>query len=180
MGSQYSTQSFYNYDFFHNFKTYHPFDTSKRSLANGLARRVSDLEEEKKDLERRLEWSDEIISKYEEEDPPPISPRDSSFDYQTYFFSQDYFLPNHEITVPIILPPNLVDSLSCPITHEIIHDPWIDYEGNTYEKTAILTHLKKSKTSPITRNPLDATPQFLFPNRQLYNIIQSLRTDNNK
>ena len=67
--------------------------------------------------------------------------------------------------------------MTCPITQEVMHDPWMDYEGNTYEKNAILDHIKKSKTSPITRNPLDATPQFLFPNRQLYNSIQALRTD---
>lgn len=146
-----------------------------------LSNRILDLEKQNAILAHNLDQADSLIIEMENDTtPPPPSPRDSSFDYQTYFFSQDYFLPNHEITVPIILPPNLVDSLSCPITHEIIHDPWIDYEGNTYEKTAILTHLKKSKTSPITRNPLDATPQFLFPNRQLYNIIQSLRNDNIK
>tara|TARA_Y100001954_G_C15461908_1_gene431294 strand:- start:50 stop:565 length:516 start_codon:yes stop_codon:yes gene_type:complete len=146
-----------------------------------LSNRILDLEKQNAILAHNLDQADSLIIEMENHTTPPTpSPRDSSFDYQTYFFSQDYFLPNHEITVPIILPPNLVDSLSCPITHEIIHDPWIDYEGNTYEKTAILEHLKKSKTSPITRNPLDATPQFLFPNRQLYNIIQSLRNDNIK
>ena len=53
----------------------------------------------------------------------------------------------------------------CPITQEVLREPVIDYEGNTYEKSAILNWLKINNTSPITRNPL--RPDQLVPNRAL-------------
>ncbi len=39
----------------------------------------------------------------------------------------------------------------CPITHEIMSDPVIAEDGNTYERSAILQWLKEHNTSPITR-----------------------------
>ena len=62
--------------------------------------------------------------------------------------------------------------LVCPITHEVMSDPWIDNEGNTYEYAAIMAHLAHSKTSPITRTPLFPTKEYLRPNRTLRDIIQ--------
>jgi len=186
MGVQHSAPWSYDTEFTHDSKTYQNDGSFKWMLTNGLAKRVTDLEAqvsqlqfEKRNLELHIEQANEVIFEYEREEeqnqaePPACDP---SFDYQKYFHSNDYH-KDHEITLPNFLPPNLVNSMTCPITQEVMHDPWMDYEGNTYEKNAILDHIKKSKTSPITRNPLDATPQFLFPNRQLYNSIQVLRTD---
>lgn len=62
--------------------------------------------------------------------------------------------------------------LVCPITQEVMFDPWIDNEGNTYEYSAIMAHLTHSKTSPITRTPLFPTKEYLRPNRSLRDIIQ--------
>lgn len=62
--------------------------------------------------------------------------------------------------------------LTCPITQEVMFDPWIDNEGNTYEYSAIMSHLSRSKTSPITRTPLFPTKEYLRPNRVLRDIIQ--------
>ena len=62
--------------------------------------------------------------------------------------------------------------LTCPITQEVMFDPWIDNEGNTYEYSAIMSHLERSKTSPITRTPLFPTKEYLRPNRALRDIIQ--------
>jgi hypothetical protein len=62
--------------------------------------------------------------------------------------------------------------LTCPITQEVMFDPWIDNEGNTYEYSAIMSHLSRSKTSPITRTPLFPTKEYLRPNRALRDIIQ--------
>ena len=37
----------------------------------------------------------------------------------------------------------------CPITHEVMQDPWVDNSGISYEKTAILQWLNMGKdTSP--------------------------------
>ena len=62
----------------------------------------------------------------------------------------------------------------CPITQEVMREPVIDSEGNTYEKSAILEWLKTSNKSPVTRNVISASQ--LIPNRAL---IDSYSTNNN-
>jgi hypothetical protein len=62
----------------------------------------------------------------------------------------------------------------CPITQDVMKEPVIDKEGNTYEKSAILEWLKTNNKSPITRNVISASE--LIPNRAL---IQSSSTTNN-
>jgi hypothetical protein len=62
----------------------------------------------------------------------------------------------------------------CPITRDVMREPVIDKEGNTYEKSAILEWLKTNNKSPITRNVISASE--LIPNRAL---IQSSSTSNN-
>ena len=57
----------------------------------------------------------------------------------------------------------------CPITQEIMIEPVMDHEGNTYEKKAILEWLKINKTSPVTRNII--TKQELIPNRALADLF---------
>ena len=39
----------------------------------------------------------------------------------------------------------------CPITAEIMVDPVVDPDGNSYERQAIETWLARHGTSPITR-----------------------------
>jgi Mg-chelatase subunit ChlD len=58
----------------------------------------------------------------------------------------------------------------CPITDEIMKDPVIDYEGNSYERSAIEEWLSKNRTSPITRSPLNISQ--LVPNRSLRKAIE--------
>mmetsp|Transcript_45865 Transcript_45865/g.111126 ORF Transcript_45865/g.111126 Transcript_45865/m.111126 type:complete len:202 (+) Transcript_45865:245-850(+) len=66
-------------------------------------------------------------------------------------------------------PKNYPDHLLCPLTHEPFVDPVIDYEGNTYEKNAILEWLATHPTSPLTRNHL--TENQLIPNRAIKHAI---------
>ena len=73
------------------------------------------------------------------------------------------------------IPEDILDSFRCPITLTVMDDPWMDYEGNTYEKNAILEALENECISPITRNPLMAVSNQLFPNRALKNTIDSMR-----
>mmetsp|Transcript_24504 Transcript_24504/g.43959 ORF Transcript_24504/g.43959 Transcript_24504/m.43959 type:complete len:632 (+) Transcript_24504:45-1940(+) len=51
-----------------------------------------------------------------------------------------------------------VDSLEeqyhCPLTKEIMTEPMSDFEGNSYERIAILKYLGTHSTSPVTGNPL--------------------------
>ena len=62
-------------------------------------------------------------------------------------------------------------SFHCPITGDLFQDPYIDHEGNTYERNAILEWLREHGTSPITRNPLRL--EQLTPNRALKDLIIS-------
>lgn len=61
------------------------------------------------------------------------------------------------------------ESFLCPLTQEVMKDPVVDTEGNSYERAAIESWLEKNKTSPITRKPLQLTD--LAPNRALRDVI---------
>mmetsp|Transcript_26143 Transcript_26143/g.38717 ORF Transcript_26143/g.38717 Transcript_26143/m.38717 type:complete len:306 (-) Transcript_26143:915-1832(-) len=58
----------------------------------------------------------------------------------------------------------------CPITDEVMVDPVVDPEGNSYERAAIENWLVHNNTSPITRAPLTASQ--LVPNRSLKKAIE--------
>jgi hypothetical protein len=63
------------------------------------------------------------------------------------------------------------EEFTCPITREIMTDPVIDREGNTYERDAITEWIKLHGTSPITRNYLSTYD--LAPNRALREAIEA-------
>lgn len=65
----------------------------------------------------------------------------------------------------------LPGSFYCPLTQDVMTDPVIDPEGNSYERVAITDWLKRNATSPITRNPLSIGQ--LTPNRALKDLISS-------
>jgi hypothetical protein len=58
----------------------------------------------------------------------------------------------------------------CPITNEIMENPVIDQEGNTYDESAIRKWLSHQGISPITRNPMSVDD--LVPNRALKQAIE--------
>jgi len=63
----------------------------------------------------------------------------------------------------------------CPITREIMKDPVIDRDGNSFEREAILSWLHQGKNvSPLTRKPLRETD--LTPNRALKDQIDVFRS----
>lgn len=49
---------------------------------------------------------------------------------------------------------NVPSGFVCPLTMEVMFDPVLDAEGNTFERLSILQWLKQSPTSPISRQPL--------------------------
>ena len=61
----------------------------------------------------------------------------------------------------------------CPITHELMVDPVIDPDGNSYERQAIQDWIQKNGTSPITRVSLSISD--LRPNRALKTTIDEYR-----
>ena len=64
----------------------------------------------------------------------------------------------------------------CPITHNIMNEPYIDNEGNSYEEEAIKKWLVNKNTSPITRNILNVSDLKL--NRSLKDAIQAYKLGN--
>lgn len=72
---------------------------------------------------------------------------------------------------------DIPSSFICPITHNIMNNPFIDNDGNTYEYDAIIEWLNYNNTSPITRNHLSISD--LKPNRSLLELINTFKSDNN-
>lgn len=66
-----------------------------------------------------------------------------------------------------------LETFICPITHELMVDPVIDPDGNSYERHAIEDWLRKNSTSPITRTTLSLWD--LRPNRALKTTIDQYR-----
>lgn len=64
----------------------------------------------------------------------------------------------------------------CPITQEIMRDPVVDREGNSYEREAIMQWVSEHGTSPITRSQL--TVHDLVTNRALRDAIEEFNNGN--
>ena len=52
--------------------------------------------------------------------------------------------------------PSFPESFYWPITADLMQDPVVDPEGNSYERSAIEGWLARNATSPVTRAPLAA------------------------
>ncbi|HPE84727.1 MAG TPA: hypothetical protein PLO43_00920, partial [Chlamydiales bacterium] len=61
----------------------------------------------------------------------------------------------------------------CPITHQLMYDPVIAADGETYEREAIERHLQSSNDSPLHGAALEN--KMLIPNRALQRTISSFR-----
>jgi hypothetical protein len=60
---------------------------------------------------------------------------------------------------------------TCPLTLEVMVDPVVDPDGNTYERSAIEEWLAQHAVSPLTRRPLTADQ--LVPNRMLRSMLEA-------
>lgn len=67
------------------------------------------------------------------------------------------------------------DEFMCPISLDLMQDPWIDGEGNTYERESIVAWLKNHARSPVTRQPLSVAK--LIPNRALKSAVDRYRVE---
>lgn len=63
----------------------------------------------------------------------------------------------------------------CPIILQVMIDPVITLDGNSYERIEILRWLQKHPESPITRMPIDTT---VIPNHNLRKIIEDWSNKN--
>lgn len=62
------------------------------------------------------------------------------------------------------------EAFICPISQTLMEDPYVDSDGNSFEKMCILDWLSIKGVSPITRNPM--TADSVFPNRALKSMIE--------
>jgi len=65
-------------------------------------------------------------------------------------------------------------SFYCPLTLQLMKDPVVDPEGNSFEREAVEDWLKRNETSPVTRNPLKMSD--LIPNRALKDAIEDKKS----
>lgn len=83
------------------------------------------------------------------------------------------FNTKHTMASLSATPTDLPAVVYCPITHEVMEDPWVDNSGISYEKTAIIAWLNiGNNTSPVSRQPLELSD--LRPNLALRAVIEKL------
>ena len=65
----------------------------------------------------------------------------------------------------------------CPLSLEVMDDPYIDKDGMSYEFSAISRWVTENHTSPLTRAHMELTE--LVPNRSLKEAIQLWKRSQN-
>jgi hypothetical protein len=83
----------------------------------------------------------------------------------------DAFLASDNTPTQTRLP--VPDSFKCPISHDLMVDPIVDPEANTYDRASIEQWLVRNPTSPITRSRM--TKDDLTPNRALADSIVTFK-----
>ncbi|CAF4217407.1 unnamed protein product, partial [Adineta steineri] len=66
------------------------------------------------------------------------------------------------------------NSLLCPLTLELFRNPVLAQDGHTYERVAIEEWIRKTGSSPLTRQPLSL--EHLYPNLVVKKIIDNFET----
>ncbi len=60
--------------------------------------------------------------------------------------------------------------ITCPISHEIMSDPVIAQDGNTYDRVNIEKWFKQKQTSPLTNEKINTS---LIPNNSIKSMINN-------
>ena len=79
---------------------------------------------------------------------------------------------NQALTHHQEVPEYLIDDIS----FSIMHDPVITKTGNSYDRSTVIEHLKRSSTDPLTREPLRLSD--LRPNLALKQACEEFLEDN--
>jgi len=74
------------------------------------------------------------------------------------------------IALQAYCPDKILDEYICPITGEILYDPVMSEDGNTFERIAIECWFEKHDTSPVTNLKLNS--KNLIPNKTLKKLIK--------
>ena len=75
---------------------------------------------------------------------------------------------------PNINLSTIIESITCPITQDIMIDPVLGIDGHTYERTAIEKSLQLKQESPLTRIPM--TINNLQPNYVIKTLCNQYHT----
>ena len=75
----------------------------------------------------------------------------------------------HQEEDTTVTAKDIPDAFLCPLTLDIMWDPVLDCEGNTYERYAIERWLSQHRRSPLSQEPCH--PKLLISNRALRDII---------
>lgn len=70
------------------------------------------------------------------------------------------------------VPDYLVDNIS----FAVMHDPVVTKTGNSYDRSTMIEHLKRSRTDPLTREPLRMSD--LRPNLALKEACEVFLAEN--
>lgn len=70
------------------------------------------------------------------------------------------------------VPDYLIDNIS----FTVMHDPVITKNGHSYDRTTVIDHLRRSKTDPLTREPLQISD--LRPNLALKAACEKFLEEN--
>jgi hypothetical protein len=83
-------------------------------------------------------------------------------------YSEDEDIPATATSATRNAVNSVVDYMICPISQDIMDDPVVLSDGQSYEKRAILTWLQTNSTSPVTNLPISSQ---VYPNRALRDMI---------
>jgi hypothetical protein len=94
----------------------------------------------------------------------PSSTRKCSYDHEMVCAYLDRLVTREDKQGELV-PVDLM----CHITHQVMRDPVIADDGNTYERSAIEQWMMRSSISPVSREPISDCLTF---NRTVYNLTE--------
>ncbi|CAB9524172.1 U-box domain-containing protein [Seminavis robusta] len=94
---------------------------------------------------------------------------DSAYDYYPNRALMEYLSLDTDPQQEVQPSTNERGVFLCPITQDLIRDPVIDPEGNTYERYSIIGWIQQHGASPITRNSLRV--EQLYDNTTLFTVL---------
>ena len=119
-----------------------------------MTSKKSESGEKDRPSRRRVESADKDRPESTTSLPSALDSGDAASGFATFFPAIDH----------------LTKQYTCPLTKDLMEDPMSDFEGNSYERAAILDYLKTHSTSPVTGNPLIV--MHLTPNNALKEKIR--------
>jgi U-box domain len=84
---------------------------------------------------------------------------------------RDVYYPNRALKDYLSAPASsdVIELFTCPITHDLMMDPVIDREGNTYERNDVEQWIQQHGKSPLTRTPMSVDE--LYDNTTLFWVL---------